>query len=409
MSKAPNGLNRNVTVRMYNVGFGDCFMVWFPGKERRLKILIDCGMHQAGVGPHKMSEVVHQIVTDALEDGRSRIDVVVATHRHRDHVYGFEDAQWEAVEVREVWMPWTEHPNDPTARAIRDRQSRLGLQLSLVAPLLSGVDRQLVSELAFNSYRNQEAMETLRSGFAGQPVRRYLPHRKRRNRSFVVEALPGVSIHAMGPSYDPEIIRDMEPPNEQAYLQMVRTKVDQQGAFRPFAEQWPMTPGGFRHHWRHLQLTRHDLTKIHSANEGSEIAAAVALERAVNGTSLVLMFQLGKAHLLFGGDAQWGTWRAMLQDEAWVDLLRKTTFYKIAHHGSENATPVEFVENILGMGFSAMASTKEIAIWDRIPREELLKALREKRSRVVRSDRQDVPDPPRFKRTDYYVETTIEC
>ena len=42
---------------------------------------------------------------------------------------------------------------------------------------------------------------------------------------------------------------------------------------------------------------------------------AATLEKSVNGTSLVLLFKIGRAVLLFPGDAQWGTWDEITRDE----------------------------------------------------------------------------------------------
>src|SRR5689334_3547640 len=94
----------SVSIRMYNVGLGDCFLLRFPDEERERKVLIDCGVHVSGPGPHKISEVVDQIIEDVTDDETPRIDVVIATHRHRDHVSGFDNPRWGEVEVGEVWL-----------------------------------------------------------------------------------------------------------------------------------------------------------------------------------------------------------------------------------------------------------------------------------------------------------------
>jgi glyoxylase-like metal-dependent hydrolase (beta-lactamase superfamily II) len=100
-------MTKAISIRMYNVGFGDSFLLRFPGTDRERKVLIDCGVHASGPGPHPMSEVVDQIIQDVSDGGKPAIDLVIATHRHRDHVLGFESAKWQDVEVGEVWMPWT--------------------------------------------------------------------------------------------------------------------------------------------------------------------------------------------------------------------------------------------------------------------------------------------------------------
>jgi hypothetical protein len=37
----------HITIRMYNVGFGDAFLIVFPGDERPRRVLVDCGTHAA--------------------------------------------------------------------------------------------------------------------------------------------------------------------------------------------------------------------------------------------------------------------------------------------------------------------------------------------------------------------------
>src|SRR6185436_12514785 len=122
---------KGIAIRMYNVGFGDSFLLRFPCKDQERTMLIDVGVHPAGPGPHTMSEVVDQIIEDVSDGGDPRIDIVVCTHRHRDHVLGFENEKWKDVEVGEVWMPWTEDPKDPKARKIRDTQSKKAQSIAL--------------------------------------------------------------------------------------------------------------------------------------------------------------------------------------------------------------------------------------------------------------------------------------
>jgi hypothetical protein len=141
----------------------------------------------------------------------------------------------------------------------------------------------------------------------------------------------------------------------------------------------------------------------------------VALDRAVNGTSLMLMFEIGKAFLLFPGDAQWGTWQAALGDERWRDLIGRTVFYKVGHHGSHNATPRTFIEDVLegrrpGPGvplddFSAAVSTRTMKKWKFIPKQELLDALHGATPRLARSDVREPPAPD-FEYVDEIVAET---
>ena len=208
MSAAPRKArtaSKVVRVRMYNVGFGDAFLVLAPVPGGVRKILFDCG--SVASGGASIDTVANRIIADATDaDGKARIDVVVCTHRHKDHVSGFASKAWDRVAVGEVWMPWTEHPDDADARRIRNTQSRLAAALDgavrarLAARGLSAAERgrwQMALMLADNALSNANAMETLHNGFAGDPVRRFLPGKSDSVR-LVTPTLSGVTTWVMG-------------------------------------------------------------------------------------------------------------------------------------------------------------------------------------------------------------------
>jgi beta-lactamase superfamily II metal-dependent hydrolase len=403
---------RQVRVRMYNVGFGDAFLVLVPVGDRERRILFDCGSIEAAPGA-PMASIVNRIVQDVTDaDGVPRIDVVVATHRHKDHVSGFGQAAWENVEVKEVWMPWTEHPTDEEARKIRDVQARLALgldtSLKAQAAALSAAEKPKLrryQDIVANALMlsNEKAMRTLHSGFRGDPKRRFLPTKTDDRRTLETDALPGVRIHVLGPSRNPEVIRDMNPPKGESFLRL-HALVDQPtglppAPFSPEFREVVYTGGG-------EPLTLDDEQAIQSAGSLSDLAVAVALDKAVNGTSLMLLLEIAGTFLLFPGDAQWGTWNAALEDPEWKELLRRVAFYKIGHHGSHNATPKEFVEEVMQDGVCCMASTLTRQIWPDIPRHELLAGLATKKAKIVRSD-QPTGDSNTFLTTDGVIETRL--
>jgi beta-lactamase superfamily II metal-dependent hydrolase len=390
---------RAARVRMYDVGFGDCFLLFLPTSDGMKKVLFDCGSIKAGA--HRMADVVDRLIDDVREDdGVARIDVVVGTHRHRDHVSGFEQEVWGSVEVGEVWLPWTEDPDDPDATRIREKQASLALHLHVAlershqlaqARNLGAAAEATAAELALvaaNGLSNEKAMNCLHDGFAHRRVQRprFLPS-KTDGDVLRTDALPGVTVYVMGPSRNPDVIRDMEPGEGESYLQLVnRRGPSGEQPPAPFSDSWLMTADAFTAEFPHLTTGQKVLSEIDKVSEENLLGVLGALQKAVNGTSLMLLFRVGGTHLLFPGDAQWGTWRAALDNQSSRALLRKTDFYKIGHHGSHNATPPEFVEDVLGGNFSAMASVKPVANWPEIPRGPLLDALRLKNQHVARSD-----------------------
>jgi len=364
-------------VRMYNVGFGDCFVVSYQGPTRMHRILLDCGMHLSGQGPRPILEVAAQVIDDARDsDGVSRFDVVVATHRHYDHIAGFDSPLWADVEVREVWLPWIENRKDPDARRIHDKQVKaaLGLQVLLAARPDAASEMLLV-----NAISNDGAAKTLLDGFKGHSLRRYLPTTKDPE-SFTTEALPGLTVHVLGPSRDEAVIRDMEPPPVQSYLRLLGVDVGDDGdaPLRPFADQGVSVAPEARDA---------SIKKLHRLLQRAQIELAVAIDDAVNGTSLVLVLEIGSAVLVFAGDAQWGTWQSALRNDAWRDLLGRATFLKVGHHGSHNASPRDLVDGPIPDGIPAMISVTHVDRWPRIPRNGLLEALTRKNIHWIRSDK----------------------
>ncbi|MFQ6170679.1 hypothetical protein ACK8HX_03660 [Oryzobacter sp. R7] len=386
-----------VRVRMYNVGFGDCFLLEFPREGRApFRVLVDCGAHSSGFPRRcwRIRETVETIVRDV--GAPAAIDVVVATHRHQDHVSGFDEPAWADVTVGEVWLPWTEDPDDPEAVRIRTRQSSLALNLTTAFADL-GFDRRWQSEdvkaslreLVANSLTNAAAMRTLHQGFKGKPERRFLSTPE--TATIRPAACPALTVHVLAPSRDEATIRDMDPPAGQSYLRFGA------GAGGPGSEPGSAVSQKDQPFARGFVLDT-DLPDLDddvraTADEmmrDTDLATAVSLDKAVNGTSLMFLFEFGSAYLLFPGDAQWGSWRAVMDRPATRELVSRTTFYKVGHHGSHNATPVEFLEDVLRPGkplWAAAASVRPISFWPEIPRQPLMDQLVARSGRVLRSDR----------------------
>jgi beta-lactamase superfamily II metal-dependent hydrolase len=387
---------------MYNAGFGDCFLLTFPGPDRNRKVLIDCGKHMlCGAGP-KLSRVVDQVLEDIKEGGEYRVDVVVATHRHRDHVEGFSIRQetWKEVTVSEVWMPWTEHPTDPRAREICEKQSTKAARLhaGIAALALDAADQEYLLGYAGNNLNNTKAMNLLHLGFKGGPVRRFLPEEDEGRNRFSPAVLPGVDVTVLGPPRNADVLAQMDPPEDESFLAAIRAQVAAEGKRpRAFGPQWELDRatydqrigGGLDDVFE--QSSEAHLGELH---DDATLEAAARLEEAVNSTSLVLLFRAGQALMLFPGDAQWGTWKSILCDSDKCKLLEDLTFYKVGHHGSHNATPVSFASQYIKSTVRTMIPYGLVAKWPTIPRQGLIDYFTKQSVQFVRSDQAPAAGAP---------------
>ncbi|MBP7555386.1 MAG: hypothetical protein KA821_03950 [Chitinophagaceae bacterium] len=96
------------------------------GDNRISSMVIDCGLKNMDAEPKaKLSDVVKDIgktLTPADKDN-PELDFLVVTHEHWDHVSGFAPSRklFDDFQIAQVWMAWTEDPDDPIARQINTR------------------------------------------------------------------------------------------------------------------------------------------------------------------------------------------------------------------------------------------------------------------------------------------------
>ncbi len=385
-------------VRMYRHGLGDCFLVTLTRRAGEpFEILIDCGALQRTSA--EMTRLAEQIeAATRRASGKARLDLVIATHEHKDHLSGFNQARevFDRIEIGGVWMGWTEDPADADAKRLaRDRSkafASVGAALAsprgraaVAAGQLNGVanlhafsagddtaipERKTIAD-ALNYLRFRgEATRNLRylepgAGpleFAGvEDVRAYIlgPPRDRKLLlgSEVTEALKsqgGVYHLSRGDSSAITALNE-------AMVGTVAVEAEDEGESesvpcQPFSPEHSIARDG---HWfgeiQEFVRTTYDDRKQtwrRIDHDWTEAFGDLALKLAndTNNTSLVLAMEFGDTQdvLLFVGDAQVGNWLSWRDVSFEVpgrrgrvaaqDLVRRTVFYKVGHHASHNAT-----------------------------------------------------------------------
>lgn len=471
-TKGPLPQGVRVRARLYCQGIGDCHLLEFPTEDgKSFWMLIDCGIHLSITGgAAKIDAIVESILSFT-----KRLDVIVATHEHWDHISGFLTSarKFKEFEVGEIWMAWTENPRDAQARtldkfksqalaALQGAQERLstlkdpGTHLSVIR---EGVD----NILGFFGAKGEQVRNARNSLVALAKDRvRYL---EPKNPPATLPKVPDVRVYFLGPPRDPKLLNITERASEMYGLNAMvgwptacalsaalaashADSPDQADRAAPFdpnvgvslsdilAASRSSNRAGLsgrrkrpldeiasfvRNHYSGTAPT----AILRNAPHGSaflqkEVAPqswrridhdwlsvsadlAMQLDRCTNNTSLVLAFELidtGRV-LLFAADAQVGNWLSW-QQTSWKisdtqtvtgpDLLAKTVFYKVGHHGSQNATLKEKgLQEMTHPDLSAFIPTNEKDAkkvkWGQMPFHSILSDLKTRTAgRVIRAD-----------------------
>lgn len=350
-----------VTVRMYNVGFGDCFLLTFhydkPLKDQH--ILIDFGT----VGGKANMKGVAAAIKEACG---GKLYAVVATHRHKDHISGFSDAAGEkstgaiiaSCNPEVVLQPWTENPDaEPkaeTAPLLADSQNvsdkklfvaSLNAMNSFAESALQyavrwrGVGRNstTLERLAANNVKNPDAVRNLRT--MGKRKPRFLQYNSPSGLESA-KLLPGVKVRVLGPPALAKHNLKKYAKNSEEYWISSRYWGLQERAsgLSGGARLFPRQP---RYERTNQPIhTRWFTERADDALKSNALGIVTVLDDFLNNTSLILLFEVRGQKLLFPGDAQLENWQYALEQKGVKKLLSDVDLYKVGHHGSRNATPI---------------------------------------------------------------------
>lgn len=429
---------KGLRVRMYRVGFGDFFLVTVPTPKGDRYIVIDCGVFK---GTSQTGDIgtIEAAVEDLFQTTGGKLSLVIMTHRHADHIAGFSRAAetFRKFEASMVWMPYWEQFNDKkgSAHNLQAEVEQLAMQLAMqfrgrededarmALYMLSdatGVDFSAAPTGTKKLSGNALALDLLKNhlGKNGENVRYYAAG----DEPELPSELKGLKAHILGPPpKEAQVFMKLEDlkKNVGQYLNYTMGD-DGPSVIRPFRPQWCVDPAReYRapdpNDPRAPKVKPLDYAAAANAVDSAQpdmlATAAKKIDNFLNNQSLVVLFTFEGKKLLFVGDAQAGNWEHWLYRvdapdrdptklgdlvEESREILANIDFYKVGHHGSTNATPIQAVEALGGNrpanSIVAMCST-ETSVYGNpdpkkgteVPRVPLMDALGAKCA-LVRSD-----------------------
>lgn len=340
-------------VRSYQVGFGDCFLLTFMYPSGNRHVLLDFGSVKlpAGVPRNQLKLVAEDI---KQECGKEGLTAVIVTHRHRDHISGFSTqggdkssgAIIRSLKPKMVLQPWTENPGAPvgaTSAPVHQAFMKTLVNMQAASEQIYAEARSLdrrnwygfSGELGFagqNNLTNKSAVLNLQ-GMAPKTSHEYLHCGAK---TALPKLLPGVKVHVLGPpTRDQSAAIEKErssDPNE--FWMLVKNTFVANSSAHKGNKEWKTSSVPPSVRWF--------VKRADSVRNEQLLGLVRALDKVMNNTSLILIFEVGGRRFLFPGDAQIENWSYALfgkDKDKYLPLLKGVELYKVGHHGSRNATP----------------------------------------------------------------------
>ena len=407
-------------VRMYNVGFGDCFLLTFfyrsKAKPER-HVLIDFGWTS---GPkNRKNTTLAEVAAKISQATGGELDAVVATHRHADHIGGFTPKKGKGpgdiiagiTKNAVIVQAWTEDPKLPTAARAPNKSLKGARALSALhvrslddmhkvadailsrarglqpeqmdaelveersllpaaanddddsAPAVTsmrelGVGKQLQDRLAFLGQTNLKNSDAVKNLIAMGKRHEYLSYGAKT--SLAGKVLPGVKVHVLGPPTIEQHEEVLEQRSTDAtefwHLQAAASRAVGRRSAGKLFPHAPSVQGEYP------QAARWFVRRVRAIHAQQLLELVRIVDDAMNNTSLILLFEVGGKLLLFSGDAQIENWEYVLKhaknSKKQKELLSKVEIYKVGHHGSLNATPKSLWNLFKRKGLVSFLSTR---------------------------------------------------
>lgn len=370
---------KKIRIRMYQLGFGDCYLVSVPDGTMTRHICVDFG-NVSGKGG---SNAPFQAIAENIEkETNGHLDVAVMTHEHLDHMEGYYHQRkiFDRMKVDWVWMSipsdpdyYDKFPDDQPVKKLQNLTDAFHRQMMKQrANLASSFDALLRNNLS-NADRIDYLRQLPKKGVL------YL----RRGNSVAGKPFRDIKCRVLAPEKDMSVyyggVQGQHLNHMIKSLALAAGDSNNDRWMFPYVKRSQKPP----------QLSDSDWKRLRGSIMQGAVEGVRTIDRAKNNTSLVFQLSVGRRNLLFTGDAELESWDIFIKKNK--NWLKPVDFLKVSHHGSHNGTPLEELDTLLPKrrkrSAKIMVSTKRNVYGTKnpVPDDALMTEL-QKRGKLITTD-----------------------
>jgi beta-lactamase superfamily II metal-dependent hydrolase len=372
----------SITLRAYNVLFGDALLVSWDEDDGPHHAWVDFGNFH-----NDANAVFEKVYNDVLARTAGKLDLLVITHRHLDHMEGFFSLRKRFKTDFTIQRLWHTHVT-PSLDHVFEIAERT-LRSMLPASIPDGdteIGRVFRNNFGAKGDKLRKQMGDILKEIGVPASRTFKIHRDLNLKQALPPGLKQLDIEVFGPEK-----------NSKRYLQPLEHALRVRGIAisavngRIKTTREDPFDGARAVKFRKSPLAGlADLARLRRQLQSGGLNVLAAVDTTRNNTSIVMRLTHGSARLLLVGDAEEMSWEIMRKNGAPLEA----DVIKVGHHGSINASPDWSFTAVMPTklaGNAAVISTDDDRFTgeNEVPKDTVLNGWRgrlKKRSRLLRTD-----------------------
>lgn len=321
----------SIRIRAYNVLFGDSLLVSWDEADGRHHAWIDFGNFL-----NDSDDMFPEVYNDVLGQTDGKLDLLVVTHRHMDHMKGFYRLMDPIAKKFKIKKIWYAHVTKSLDGQFKIAEQQISERSLLPAWVRKG--EGMLGQMYWNNFGVQglsvkDQMDEIIKGLRPAPA--HAVYRGMNMAKVLPQGVKRLKIKILAPEKDSSAYFQ---PLEQALAMRKQLdnhfdKLEVRGVRLPedvpFRKEKGKPDKGAALDWLA------DFSRLRRQLRSGGLDLLGAVDKTRNNTSVVLALEYGKTRLLLAGDAEEKSWELMRKS----GVKFASTMIKVAHHGSINASP----------------------------------------------------------------------